>query len=169
MRSVLILFFLISIIFAQQTETIQGGSCFQLQIPSYFIKTFELNEDAILQYYHPVKDAYWLVIDQDKTMLQSRGVYFKDVKDYIENLLLDFQKNARNRNLGAVQLVSSNQDVNIAQSELTLTDNQGKDLVFYIAVIETKDRYYKFYGWTSVANKSFLLPEFQSIVQSFKQ
>jgi hypothetical protein len=105
-----------------------------------------------------------LVIDQDKTMLQCRGVYFKDVKDYIENLLLDFQKTARNRNLGAVQLVSSNQDVNIAQSELTLTDNKGKDLVFYIAVIETKDRYDKFYGWTSVANKSFLLPEFQSIV-----
>ncbi|MFN3942603.1 MAG: hypothetical protein ACK4K1_08200 [Flavobacterium sp.] len=168
MRSVLILFFVSSTIFSQQTETIQGGSCFQLQVPSYFIKTFELNEDAILQYYHPVKDAYWLIIDQDKTMLQSRGVYFKDVKDYIENLLLDFQKNARNRILGNIQLVS-NQEVNIAESDLSLTDNQGKDLVFYIAVIETKDRYYKFYGWTSVVNKSVLLPDFQSIVQSFKQ
>lgn len=59
-------------------------------------------------------------------------------------------------------------DTNIAQTEITLTDNQGKDLVFYIAVIETKDKYYKFYGWTAITNQNVLVPDYKNIVKSFK-
>ena len=64
--------------------------------------------------------------------------------------------------------MDSIEDANIEQTEITLTDNQGKDLVFYIAVIETKVKYYKFYGWTSIANQNVLVSDYKNIVKSFK-
>lgn len=164
-------FWIISIIYlhAQSTEVVHVGYRFDIEIPAYFVRTYDINEDALLQYYNLNKEAYFLIFQQEKAMLKSKGFYFADIKDYAENLFFEFQKNSRNRVLYEIQTFKIQSSLNVAQAELTFTGSDGKDLFFLLSVIETEHYYFRFFSWTILPNKSALLPDFKAMISSFKQ
>lgn len=165
------LFWIISIIYlhAQSTDVVHAGYRFNIEIPPYFVRTYDINEDALLQYYNLNKEAYFLIYQQEKAMLKSKGFYFADIKDYAENLFFEFQKNSRNRVLCEIQTFKIQSSLNVTQAELTFTGSDGKDLFFLLSVIETEHYYFRFFSWTILPNKSALLPDFKAMISSFKQ
>lgn len=166
---VLIIFAMLVIstgIFGQKFENKQGGNCFMMDIPDYLTKTFNLNDAASLQYQNVSKEAYVIVIEDDKEQLESLGMKFVSAKDFLNHFMKDFHKDATNRKESAVSEFESNKNQH-AQTELTWLDDSVN---FYMLVtcVQTSNHFYKILCWTVAENKEILKPDFVRISKSLK-
>jgi hypothetical protein len=153
-------------IFAQKFESKQGGNCFTVDIPDYLTKTFSLNDAASLQYQNVSKEAYVIVIEDDKEQLESLGMKFVSAKDFLTHFMKDFHKDATNRNESTVSEFESNKNQH-AQTELTWLDDSVN---FYMLVtcVQTSKHFYKILCWTVAENKEMLKNDFVRISKSLK-
>lgn len=84
-------FFAASDLSAQGFTKKTGGQCFTMDIPDYMTKTYELNDDASLQYQNTLKDAYIVVIVDEIDQLESVGIKFLKAKDYFDNFIKSYK------------------------------------------------------------------------------
>ena len=82
---------------AQDFSARKGGNCFTMDIPDYLTRTFELNDDASLQYQNTSRVAFVIVIEDDKAQLESLGIKFVNAKDFLEILPMISKKISRAR------------------------------------------------------------------------
>lgn len=109
--------------FAQTFSVKKGGHVYTLEIPDYLTKTFSLNEVASLQYMNTGKEAYVIVIEDSKELLESLGTKFVDSKDFLDGFTSNYHKDAKNRNLGPVTQFTANNNKH-SQVEMTW-ENDG--------------------------------------------
>lgn len=146
--------------------TQKGGHCYTIDVPDYFVKTFNLNDVASVQYENTVKTAFLIVIEDDKERLNSAGIKFLDSKDFLlsftDGYLLDYD----NRAISDVVNFESNGN-KLAQSELKWSEDEY-DFFMIVTVVETKTHFYKILVWSLESNKNELYDDFQKISKSLK-
>ncbi len=162
-----LLFMMISIhIFSQGFSNKQGGHCFTMDIPDYMTKTYALNDASSLQYQNTSKEAYVIVIDDDKDHLESLGMKFINSKDFLENFVNDYKKDSKKRKLTTITEFDFNGNSH-AQVELTWKEDDT-DFYMLITVVETKTHFYKILCWTVNDNLDKLKDDYLNISKSVK-
>jgi hypothetical protein len=151
--------------FSQVTQQ-KGGHCYTLDIPDYMVKTFELNDVASSQFMNSGKEAYAIVIEDSKELLQSRGLKFVNAKDFLESFLKSYNKDAEQRTESKITESIANGN-NIAQAEVTWKDEKATYFMITTAV-ESKTHFYKVMTWTTGANKGLLKADLLAISRSLK-
>jgi hypothetical protein len=152
--------------FSQTFSVKKGGHVYTMEIPDYLAKTYSLNEVATLQYMNSNKEAYVIVIEDSKELLESLGTKFVDSKDFLDNFTSTFHKNDKNRTLGAVSQFTSNNNKH-SQVEMTW-ENDGLNFYMIITGVETPTHFYKIMTWTISENKDLLKSDFLRISKSLK-
>ncbi len=147
-------------------STKNGGHCFTMQVPDYMVKTYDLNDVALLQYQSTIKDAYVVVIEDDKTQLESLGMKYNNPTEFINSFTEDYMKDAKSRKLSTVNTFEHN-GYKHAQTEFTWKDKDG-EYYMLITVTETNGHFYKTLAWTSLKNKLTLKPDFETMAKSIK-
>ncbi len=137
-----------------------------MEIPSYMVKTYELNDVASLQYFNKHKEAYAIVIEDSKEELELKGLKFGSAQEFLENFSTDYKKDEKRRRLSKAQAFEVNGN-KVAQSELKWTDKDG-DFFMLITAVETKTHFYKVICWTLAANASQLKDDFKHLSASIK-
>jgi hypothetical protein len=74
----------------------KGGNIIYLSVPSYLVKTKDLNDSAILQYMNSSKEAYLIVIDDSKAELETLGTKFETVSDFHESTSKSLKSSLKN-------------------------------------------------------------------------
>lgn len=169
MKKLLILLFSVSsmaVASAQSLKTQKGGHCFTVDIPGYMVKTYDLNDVASLQYQNTLKEAYTIVIEDEKDQLRNYGLSFSDAKDFLDDFLADYLEGAENRNVSPITTFTANGNDH-AQTELTWS-NEGNDFYMLITGVETSTHFYKILCWTLAANKESLKSDYFAISKSLK-
>lgn len=144
----------------------KGGHSYTMDIPSYMVKTYELNDVATLQYFNKHKEAYAIVIEDSKEELEIRGMKFVNAQEFLDSFAADYKKEEKRRRLSKTQTFESNGN-KVAQSELKWTDEDG-DFFMLITAVETKTHFYKVICWTLAANASQLKDDFKHLSASIK-
>jgi hypothetical protein len=129
---------------AQSFSSQKGGHCYTLDIPDYMTKTYSLNDVATLQYQNIQREAYSIVIEDEKAMLESLGIKFVDAADFLEQFIAEYKVGSENR-----------------KTSLHTT-------YMLITVVESKTHFYKIMSWTLAGNKDKLKSDFQKIAKSLK-
>ncbi|NBA88110.1 hypothetical protein GVN16_20225 [Emticicia sp. CRIBPO] len=137
-----------------------------MEIPDYLTKTYSLNEVATLQYMNSNKEAYVIVIEDSKELLESLGTKFVDSKDFLDNFTSTFHKDDKNRTLGSVSQFTANNNKH-SQVEMTW-ENDGLNFYMIITGVETPTHFYKIMTWTISENKDLLKSDFLRISKSLK-
>lgn len=167
MKRLLALLLVVFIYTAQaQTTTQKGGHCFTMDLPNYFVKTWDLNDAASLQYQSTVKDAYVVVIEDDKEHLASVGMKFNNPTEFLNSFTEDYMKEVKTRKFTPVTTFEANGNKH-AQTELTWTDEDGSYYML-ITVTETNGHFYKTMCWTSAKNKAALKQDFVNLSKSIR-
>ncbi|MCP2045619.1 hypothetical protein [Pontibacter sp. HSC-36F09] len=165
--SFLLLFVSFSAVQAQtQFTERKGGHSYSMEIPSYMVKTYELNDVASLQYFNKNKDAYAIVIEDSKDELETKGMMFENATDFLDSFTADYKKEEKRRKLSKTKAFESNGN-KIAQNELKWTDEDG-DFFMLITAVETKTHFYKVICWTLAANAPQLKEDFKHLSESIK-
>ena len=152
---------------AQSFTSQKGGVCYTLDIPDYMAKTFELNDVASLQYMNTQKEAYVIVIDDDKDQLEELGIKFSNVTEFFDNFTTDYMAGAEGRTMSETVTFNNNGNDH-AQTELKWTSD-GINYFMLITTIETAGHYYKLLCWTVEENKDNLLVDFKRIASSLME
>ncbi len=173
MKKVILLFIItlsFSTVFAQSFGAVKGGHCYTLEVPNYMEKTFTLNEDATLQYQNTAKEAYVIVLDDDKDELKEYGMKFVDAHDFLDFFTKDYKKDAKVRKLGKASDFSINGN-KCAQVDFSWEEEDENGIFngyMLITAVETKGHFYKILCWTVNTNKDLLKEDFKKISQSLK-
>lgn len=144
----------------------QGGHCFTMEVPGYMQKTFDLNDDASLQYRNDEKSAYLVVIEDAKDHMASVGLNIETPAAFLKTFTDEYLIEAKSRVLGEVTTFENN-GYKMAQTELTWSDEEGSYYML-ITVTETAGHFYKTLCWTTLKNKALLKPDFIAISKSIK-
>lgn len=162
-----LIFSSIQMVSAQSFTPQTGGVCYTLDIPDYMAKTFELNDAASLQYMNTQKEAYVIVIDDDKDQLEELGIKFSDIQEFFNNFTADYMVGVDERKLSELITFTSNGNTH-AQAELSW---KSDDMHFFMLItsIETERHYYKMLCWTVAESKDQLLADFKRISSSLQE
>lgn len=152
---------------SQGFSTKPGGNCYTLDIPDYLTKTYTLNDVASMQYQNTSKEAYVIVVEDEKDQLESLGMKFVNSRDFLENFLPDYLKDAKKRKQSSITEFISN-DNGHSQVELTWEADDNK-LYMLVTSVETKTHFYKVMCWTITENVDKLKSDFISISKSLKE
>lgn len=144
----------------------KGGHSYSMEIPSYMVKTYELNDVASLQYFNKNKEAYAIVIEDSKDELETKGLLFENATEFLDNFATDYKKDEKRRKLSKTKAFESNGN-QVAQNELKWTDEDG-DFFMLLTVVETKTHFYKVICWTIAANAPQLKEDFKHLSASIK-
>ena len=158
---------LVAEVYSQNFTNQQGGHCFTLEIPDYLAKTYQLNDDASLQYMNTLKEAYVIVIEDSKDHLSEVGTKFIDSEDFLINFIKDYQIESDNRKVSKTKRFEQN-DYGHSQVEMTW-DNEGNKFYMLITSVESPEHFYKILCWTLFENKKMLKDDFIRISQSLNE
>ena len=163
-----IIAFIFSLVGYSQNFTGQkGGNCFSLDIPNYMTKTFELNENASLQYHNTGKETYVVVIEDNKAELQSLGLVFETPKDFLNDFISTYQTEATNRIVSDIKEFDSNGH-KCAQLEISFT-SEDVDFFMIVTSVESSGYFYNILCWTLLEFKNTFKNDFQRIASSLKE
>ncbi len=155
-------------------QTIVVEKKYSISIPAFLTKTTKLNDEASLQFQHPWKEFYVIVIDESKSEMQKALVdnnltemYSNDIKGYSELLLSGFnQKIVGAQKTKIVETFVNNMPARL----LTISGKfEGIDAFYSLAFIEGKDRYYQIMAWTLLSKKNEYKDKMNQIMHSLKE
>jgi hypothetical protein len=151
---------------AQSYSAQKGGHCYTLDIPDYMTKTYVLNDVATMQYQNIQREAYTIVIEDEKALLEYLGIKFVDAADFLDQFIAEYKIESDNRKTSKSTAFKSNGNP-AAQIELEWTEEVG-GFYMLITVVETKTHFYKIMSWTLAENKDKLKYDFQKTAKSLK-
>lgn len=163
---IVVIVLLPSAIAAQSFSTQKGGHCYTLDIPDYMTKTYSLNDIASLQYQNIQREAYTIVIEDEKAHLESLGIKFVDAEDFLAEFVENYKAGEENRKLSPAANFNANGN-SASQTALEWTEEVG-NFYMLITVVESKTHFYKIMSWTLGENQDKLKADFQKIAQSLK-
>lgn len=153
--------------YSQNFTSQKGGNCFSLEIPNYMTKTFELNENASLQYHNTGKETYVIVLEDTKEELQSLGLVFESAKDFLNDFVSTYQTEATNRIVSEIIEFESNGN-KCAQLEMSFT-NQEVDFFMVVTSVESSGYFYNILCWTLLEFKDTFKNDFYRIAKSLRE
>ena len=157
-------FFVLMYSQAQIFATKTGGHCFNMQIPNYLTKTYDLNDVATLQYKNALKEAYVIVIDDSKDELEKGGTVFIDAKDFLQYFTSEYLILKEGLTKSEIVEFTSN-DNGHAQMEATWKSDNG-EIYMILTSVETKEHFYKILCWTLLEFKDTFREDYLKIAKS---
>lgn len=152
--------------FPQGFSSQRGGHCYNIDVPDYMARSFQLNDVATLQYQNSMKEAYLIVIEDAKDHLQSVGMKFVNAKDFLEYFINDYKSGAEDRTLSEIREFKSNGNEH-AQVELGWYEDDT-NLFMLITAVETDTHFYKIMCWTIRENLHMLKDDYLAISRSLE-
>jgi len=167
----IICLFLVGVIcegFAQTAFNIQkGGHAYNIEIPEYMDRVYDLNSVASLQYMNTSKPAYVIVIEDSKAELKYFDIFFAGARDFLTEFLDSYNLDAENRELSPI-IDFTVGGINYSQVKMTWSE-EVNNLFMLITVIETATHYYKILSWTHENRRDDLIDDFIRIAASLRE
>jgi|UPI000404B614 hypothetical protein len=136
---------------------------FSISIPQYLEETDNLNPHASIQYQHKKKNIYLIVIDNDKSEIESDY----SVEGHYDLMLQNLHENIKDIDITKKDtLILGNSK---ALSSTILGQFQNTGIFYKIAAIETPKGWYQLFIWTHKNNLSRYEKQFEDIIASFKE
>jgi hypothetical protein len=159
---------------SKKNQTIVVGSTYSIELPDFMTKSYDLNEEASLQYQNTIRELYAIIIDEQiedlNYVLEEYGLtdlYSNDLNGYVDLLLEDFLNSVNAEDVSEVQ------DLKLNGLKAKIIDFNGEvdeTKVYYnVAFIEGKERYYQIIVWTLSDRKAKHKEIMKNIVNSFKE
>jgi len=162
----LLIFLIASNLTAQTFIERSGGHCYTLSLPDYFMKTYELNDVATLQYMNFEREAYVIVIEDDKDLLASLELTFASAEEFLKFFVDNYKVEFENRTVSEVEKFTENNNQH-AQVEVSWRENDF-DYFMIITAVETKTHFYKVMCWSLQENRNLLIQDYKAISRTLK-
>ncbi len=157
---------------SRANEEVVVENKFKVNIPTYLSQTFDLNEDATLQYQSRFRDVYVMVIEDTKEEFHNILIESEITDEYSS----DFEGFAKLMFACGGFWDVPEDDVKINKinglNAITVeTSNiiEGVDIFYKAALIEGKTTYYQIVAWTNANKKSKNKADIEKMVDSFTE
>lgn len=156
-----------------QTKFVEqkAGHIIYMSVPDYMVKTSSLNDVASMQYMNKTKEAYVLVIEDEKGGLDVEGTKYANLKDF-HDLVIESLK-SEDANAQESKPTEFQQNGNkFYQTDLTVTlrTEDGKDIkvTYLVTYVESKTHYYQILCWTLAGSYKDLVGDFKKIASTIR-
>ncbi|MBI5324673.1 MAG: hypothetical protein HZB41_05290 [Ignavibacteriae bacterium] len=143
------------------------GHVYFISIPDYMTTTTELNKSASLQYQNTLKEAYVIIIEDNKDTLEYLGMKFTNPQDFYDGFITDFTSGLENKKFTGTKRIKIGPN-NAVQAEVSASF-EGNPIWYFITVVESPTHFYKIIAWTLEENKNKLKPDYVKMVNSFHE
>jgi hypothetical protein len=156
-------------------QTISINEEYSMGIPAYMTKTTSLNDDASLQFQNIFKEAYVIVIDEDKKAFVDT---YKELEAYdsTRSVLSNYvdtqvQSTLSNMNVISKKAVKASKinGLNAATTEIDSTVEGIKiPITYFLTFVDGKEKLYMIMAWTLQDKKDTYRTTFDQMVKSFR-
>ncbi len=167
MRILLAISFLFPLVIRAQVNLIpqEGGTRVQMDIPDFLERTWELNDEAVLQYQNTEKELYAVIIADEKEKLENLGAKFGSLDNFNRYALSDFV-------IDATQ-VGSPYSFSISKKKAIQTEVRKEvediQLFFLFTTVESPSYFYKILVWTTKPFEKEHSETMRRMVESFRE
>lgn len=159
-------------VYAQTLQQKKVGHEYFISVSNGMQKRFDLNDNASAQYGDDDRQAYMIIIDEEKEALTTTGTGISSADLYFEDAVKNISSAGTLLNKSMESKIKVNM-MNAIQTTMEIdqdSDDGTKLKIFYLlTVVEGKGHYYKILCWTLLENKDILLKEFKAISASLKE
>ena len=156
-----------------QLKTIKSNGLYKIDLPDYMEETFQLNNEASLQYQNLFKELYIIIVDEPKNEFHEAisqehyaNEYTKDIQGYSDFLIDTYPEREVTRE-DLIPAKINGLDARIFEMKETTED--GYDICFKAVNIEGRANYYQVMVWTLAENKEKYADLIDTIINSFKE
>jgi lipopolysaccharide export LptBFGC system permease protein LptF len=158
---------------AQENYTEQkAGNTIFLSIPNYFVKTTSLNDDATLQYMNAKKEAYVIVIDDSKKLLEDLGTKYDGVADFHDGVskeLIAGLKNPVESERKSFMVGKNKYSQSVLNGQFTNSSEKEMGITYLLTYVETDENFYQILCWSTAELYSKLEPDYLKIVKTLRE
>jgi hypothetical protein len=157
-----------------QYKTVRIKKQYRLKIPTYMKKTKELNDEASLQYMNGRREAYTIVIDEDKETFVGA---MKLLGQYNDSISL--AENYKNIQVGSFEDIvfdykiydENTKDFNDKPSFYAKVEGvvDNFPVTYFFRFVEGKENMYTLICWTERRRKKIFQYTFNEILNSFEE
>jgi len=141
------------------------GNIIYVDVPDYMTKTFGLNDVAKVQYANAEKEAYTIIIEEDKEDIKSAGGGFANPQEYFQFFMGSF-------GIDSIKIISE-EPAKSGKFQAYQGQVDGRvqemNLFYLITIIESPTHFYNVISWTLFENKDKLINDFKKIASSLKE
>ena len=149
---------------------------YSLHVPKYMKKTYELNDEASLQYMNALKEAYIIVIDESK---QDFIDVYRDLETYDETISpLENYRNIQMESLRETITIDNEspaKKLKIRNVDAEYVEIDGKvegvnfEIAYSLGFIEGKEKLYLIMAWTLGDRRTKFEDTYEQVMKSFKE
>ncbi len=158
-----------------ELETVTIGGIYSMGVPKYMSKATALNEEASLQYQNIFKEAYVIVIDEDKQQFIDalNGVdAFDSTRTIVENyadtqmqlttsaMTVKDRKEIKSLTINGLSAATTELDADVEGVPASIT--------YFLTFLEGPDRLYMIMAWTLADKKDEHRDTFNEMARTFK-
>ncbi len=154
-------------------KEVDVADLYKLSVPKYMYEMNNLNEEATLQYANTLKEAYTVVVHENKqdfiAYLKTINTYNEQVsvlENYSQTQINFFEKNVQLKRIEASNFTKIN-GLNARKVKLK-GDIVDKELGYALCFIEGEDNLYMIMNWTRLNRLPRFESTFEFINNSFK-
>jgi len=141
------------------------GNIIFIDIPEYMTKTYGLNDVAKAQYQNTDKEAYLIIIEEEKEDIKIAGGGFANSKEYFKFFVESF-------GIDSIKIMSG-EEMNKGkfpayQGQIEGFVN-GLKLFYLVTIVESPTHFYNIISWTLFERKSDVINDFKKIASSLKE
>jgi hypothetical protein len=158
-------------------EEVKINDLYSMKLPDYLSESYDLNDEASLQYQNTEREVYVIVIDEPKQdfidVFMSLDAY-DSTKSACDNYA-DAQMESIEDNMSTVTAKSTMRKTKLNGSEARICDVSGTqsgiedEMGFTVAFIEGKETLYMVMTWTFEKTKSEYQDDMDKMINSFKE
>ena len=156
-----------------QSAVVEG--IYSIKVPNYMSVSNDLSEEASLQYENLIKDAYLIVIDENKAEfieIFNELEMLDSTKTALENYT-QYQRESISNTMD-VTSVSELREIMINGNEALMIQIDGgipevnTDVTYLLAVIQGNANLYSVLYWTTKEQAKKMLPHFEQSIHTFQ-
>ena len=152
---------------------------YSMMVPSYMSSTTELHDDASLQYMNESKEVYIIVIDEERDSIDAMLTDLQGLEVFEESRILVGQMmDLQMLNMRMSSTISGEEDeVKMKVGEFDAMRKQliatvpgiDAEVGYFLTMVEGKNNVYTIMQWTLGSRMDKYQPEFEKMVDSFKE
>jgi hypothetical protein len=152
--------------FAQATKEYKAGHIFSITLPDYLARTTGLSDAASFQYKNSVKEAYGIIIIDDRAELDIMELKFSSLKEFYDDFISTFLDGEEKRTISEAKYTTK-AGINYVECDASYYDPEDKISIYYlVGIMETKTAFYKVVSWCMAEDKDKYKADFQKILYS---
>lgn len=146
---------------------------FSISVPDNLNETYDLNDEAVLQYKNDFQELYFVILEEAKEEMfyfpqLQKPTSEERINEYAKIIIENYRDSFDFKNFAGIKAKKINSQAAAFTSFNTHDDEADLDIYFHLTFVESSSHYFQILSWTLAEDETKHKATMEKIANSFK-